>query len=214
MVDRDRELVQALRVGDAGAVERLVATYGDRAYRLASRITRNAADAEEIVQDAFVAVVRKIETFRGDAAFGSWMYRIVANAAYRRLRGQRARYGHVSLDALLPRFDERGRHVLPVADWSPAVADPHAQAELRLALARPSRSCPRTTVRPWCCTTWRGRSNLEIAEALNLSVPNVKSRVHRARLFLRRRLGEHMARRRLPRSPEAAAKSSLATACA
>jgi len=64
-VDRDRRLVEALRRGDPNAADHLITTYGDRAYRLAIRITGNRQDAEEVVQDAFWTVVRKIETFRG-----------------------------------------------------------------------------------------------------------------------------------------------------
>src|SRR5947208_16790486 len=82
-IDRDDLLVKALRRREPAAAELLVATYGDRAYRLASGISGNARDAEEVVQDAFWAVVRKIDTFRGESAFGSWFYRIVANTAYR-----------------------------------------------------------------------------------------------------------------------------------
>src|SRR5438552_18761788 len=81
-VDRDRELVEDLRLREPTAVERLVATYGDRAYRLASGITGNAEDAEEVVQDVFWAVVRKVDTFRGESSFGSWLSRIVAHAFY------------------------------------------------------------------------------------------------------------------------------------
>ena len=73
-IDRDRALVDALRRRDPSAAEHLVATYGDRAGRLATRITGNAQDAEEAVQDAFWSVIRKIDTFRGDSAFGSWVY--------------------------------------------------------------------------------------------------------------------------------------------
>ena len=65
-IDRDSQLVDALRVGAATAADLLVATYGDRAYRLAIGITRNEQDAEEAVQDSFWSVVRKIDTFRGD----------------------------------------------------------------------------------------------------------------------------------------------------
>src|SRR6266566_6153205 len=79
--DRDLDLLEALRLHEPTAVERLVTTYGERAYRLATSITGNEQDAEEVVQDAFWTVVRKIETFRGESAFGSWLYRIVANAA-------------------------------------------------------------------------------------------------------------------------------------
>jgi hypothetical protein len=77
-VDPDAELVQRLRRREAGAVDALVATYGDRVYRLAVRITGNASDAEEVAQDALWTVTSKIDTFRGTAAFGSWLYRITA----------------------------------------------------------------------------------------------------------------------------------------
>lgn len=78
--DRDLGLVEALRCREATAAERLVATYGDRAYRLAVGIRGNGQDAEEVVQDACWRVVRKIDTFRGDATFGSWFYRIDGQA--------------------------------------------------------------------------------------------------------------------------------------
>src|SRR5207245_1425894 len=83
---------------------------GDRAFRLATSITGSEQDAEEVVQDAFWAVVRKIDTFRGESAFGSWLYRIVANAAYQKLRGQRSRGRDLSLDEVLPSFDAWGSH--------------------------------------------------------------------------------------------------------
>ena len=67
--DRDGPLVEALRRRDADAAERLVTTYQSRAYRLAVGITANAEDAEEVVQDAFLSAVRKIDTFRGESAF-------------------------------------------------------------------------------------------------------------------------------------------------
>src|SRR5260370_6696973 len=87
----DLDLLEALRRREPMAAERLVTTYGERAYRLASGITGNGPDAEEVVQDAFWTVVRKIDTFRGESAFGSWLYRIVANAAYHNPRGRQSR---------------------------------------------------------------------------------------------------------------------------
>ena len=79
-MDRDYRLVNALSSRQPRAPEELLGTYGGRAYRLALRITRNAADAEEVVQDAFCTIVRKIDAFRRQSAFSSWLYRIVANA--------------------------------------------------------------------------------------------------------------------------------------
>jgi RNA polymerase sigma-70 factor, ECF subfamily len=107
-VDRDHDLLEALRRREPLAAEHLVSTYGDRAYRLATRITGNAEDAQEVVQDAFWVVIRKIDTLRGESAFGSWLYRIVTNAAYQMLRRRPNQRHELSLDEVLPQFDERG----------------------------------------------------------------------------------------------------------
>src|SRR5438093_12146107 len=101
-IDRDAGLVEALRRKDAGAAEALVRTYGDRVYRLAIRITSNEQDAEEVVQDALWTVSRKIDTFKGESAFGSWLYRITANAAYQKLRSRQNKRQEVSWEDLLP----------------------------------------------------------------------------------------------------------------
>ena len=119
-IDRDGRLLKALRRREPAAAELLVATYGDRAYRLASGISGNARDAEEVVQDAFWAVVRKIDTFRGESDFGSWFYRIVANTAYEKLRHRPGRRNEIALDEVLPRFLE-GPTVSPKTSREPHV---------------------------------------------------------------------------------------------
>ncbi len=188
--DRDHDLLQTLRRGEPMAAEDLVTRYGERAYRLASRITGNGSDAEEVVQDAFWTVVRRIDTFRGESAFGSWLYRIVANAAYQKLRGRPSGRREISLDDVLPLFDERGRHAALVADWSPRVDDPAMQVELRTALSTAIEELPATYRAVLVLRDVEGRSNGEIADVLGLNTGVVKTRVHRARLFLRKRLGE------------------------
>jgi RNA polymerase sigma-70 factor (ECF subfamily) len=187
-VDRDRQLVEALRLRDTAATERLVAAYGDRAYRLAIGITGNAPDAEEVMQDAFWSVIRNIDTFRGESAFGSWLDRIVANAASAKLRAGRSRRTDLSLDELLPVFHERGQHGEPIADWSTRLDDPSLQTELRMVLTSAIEELPADSGAVLVLHDVEGWSNLEIAEVLHLSVASVKSRVHRARLFLRKRL--------------------------
>src|SRR2546427_7069440 len=191
-VDRDRQLVEALRSREPAAAECLVAKYGDRAYRLATGIAGNSQGAEEVVQDAFWAVVRKIDSFRGESAFGSWIYRIVANAAYQKLRRRRNREQELSLDEVLPFCDECGRHVAPEIDWTPRAGDPAAQTELRMALTAAIDDLPAASRTALVLRDVEGRSNEEIAEALGLTVPVVKTRVHRARLLLRKRLGDCM----------------------
>ncbi|HZE76050.1 MAG TPA: sigma-70 family RNA polymerase sigma factor, partial [Gemmatimonadales bacterium] len=98
-VDRDAQLVERLRRQEPGAPEELIATYGDRVYRLAIRITSNEQDAEEVVQDALWTAARKIDTFKGESAFGSWVYRITANAAYQKLRSRHGQRNEISWDA-------------------------------------------------------------------------------------------------------------------
>jgi len=191
-MDRDQDLLAALRRREPLAAERLVSTYGERAYRLAARITGNGEDAQEVVQDAFWTIVRKIDMFRGDSAFGSWLYRIVANAAYQKLRGRQSRRHELSLDDVLPLFDECGRHAEPVADWSPAASDPAVQAELRTTLSAAIDELPAAYRAVLVLRDIEGRSNAEIADALGLGIAVVKTRAHRARLFLRKRLDECM----------------------
>src|SRR6266446_6319390 len=94
-------------------------------------ITRNAHDAEEVVQDAFWSVLRNIGTFRGDASLGSWIYRIVANAAYQNVRRSRHRPEEICLEDVLPSFQEDGRHAGQISDWSARIDDPAIQTELR-----------------------------------------------------------------------------------
>jgi len=192
--DRDWSLIDALRQREPIAAERLVATYGDHAYRVAIRITGNAQDAEEVVQDAFWSVVRKIDSFRGAAAFGSWLYRIVVNAAYHTRRRGHGRRRDRALAEASPVLDRDGRHQEPVADWSARLDNPSAQSELRLVLTAIDELPPeyRTLV---VLRDVEGLSHREISEVLGITVSCAKTRVHRARLFLRQQLAEYLAPR-------------------
>ena len=195
--ERDGQLVEALRYGEAGAAERLVRTYQGRAYRLAIGITGNPEDAEEVVQDAFWAAIRKIDTFRGEAAFGSWLYRIVVNGACNRIRSRRAQPMELTLDDVLPGFDGNGRHAAPVADWSASVDAPSCRAELRLAVGAAIRELPVRYRAALVLRDVEGLSTAEVAAALGLTLSNAKNRIHRARLFVRKRLTESPSLRRL-----------------
>jgi len=190
-VDRDLALLDALRHGAPDAAEQLVATYGDRAYRLAIGITGSSQDAEEVVQDALWSVIRKIDTFRGESAFGSWLYRIVANAAYQKLRARFSRRAEISLEDVLPAFHEDG-HVAPIADWPVDLDDPSRSTDIRLVLNGAIAELPADYRTVLLLHDVEGLSNAEVAAVLGITVGNVKSRVHRARLFLRKRLAVSM----------------------
>ena len=191
-VDPDAVLVERLRRRDGGAAEALVASYGDRVYRLAIRITGNSSDAEEVVQDALWAAICKIDGFRGTAAFGTWVYRITANAAYQKRRGRLVERNATSWDDLAPSFDETGRHVQPGLDWSPRLKEPALQAEVQSVLRAAIEELPEDHRAAFLLHDVEGLSNPEIAEALQTKLATVKSRVHRARLFLRSRLADYV----------------------
>jgi RNA polymerase sigma-70 factor (ECF subfamily) len=191
-VDSDAALVEALRREDPEAPELLVETYGDRVYRLALRITGSNEDAEEVAQDALWTAARKISTFKGEAAFGSWLYRIAANAAYQKLRARKAKAPEIAMDDVLPAFDEAGRHFEPMADWSERVDEQALQGELRRVLGAAIDELPPDYRTALVMHDVEGLSNPDIAEALGISLPAVKSRVHRSRLFVRRQLAEYM----------------------
>jgi RNA polymerase sigma-70 factor, ECF subfamily len=191
-VDPDAALVERLRRAEAGAVEVLVDTYGDRVYRLALRITGNASDAEEVVQDALWTASRKIDTFRGTAAFGSWLYRITANAAYQKLRGRRSKRNEVSWEDIAPSFDDKGQHAEVAVAWSRKVGDPAIEGELRSVLGSAIDELPPSLQATFLLRDVEGLAYPQIAEILQVTLGTIKVRVHRARLFLRKRLTDYM----------------------
>ncbi len=183
----DERLVEMLQRGEDGAVETLVDRYGAWIHRVARRLLDDPRDAEEITQDVLLIVVRKIHTFKGEAAFSSWLYRIAVNAAYQRLRSRGARR-EVSLEPFLPVFDEEGRTVGPVADWSAQLEDPAFAAEARTAIEGAIARLPEDYRIVILLRDVEELPNEEVADLLGLSVAAVKSRLHRARLVLRHEL--------------------------
>jgi RNA polymerase sigma-70 factor (ECF subfamily) len=191
-VDADADLVEALRREEPDAAERLVERFGDRVYRLAMRITGLNEDAEEAAQDALWTAARKIHMFKGESAFGSWIYRITANAAYQKLRTRRQKASEILLDDVLPSLDGDGHHFEPMDDWSNRVDEKALQGELRQVLTEAIDALPPDYRTALVLHDIEGVSNPDIAEALNISLPAVKSRVHRSRLFVRKRLSEYL----------------------
>jgi RNA polymerase sigma-70 factor, ECF subfamily len=191
-VDRDAALLEALRQGDPSAMERLVDTYADRVYRLTFRITGSKEDAEEATQDALWTVGRKIATFKGDSAFGSWLYRIAANAAYMKLRSRKAKSKEIAIADVLPALDDGGVHFEPMDDWSPKVEERALNGELRELLDTAIAELPPEYRAALVLHDVEGMPNPDVAEALGISLPAVKSRIHRSRLYLRKRLSDYM----------------------
>ncbi len=184
-------LVQRLRGGDPAALEILMEHYADRVYRLAHGITGNAADAEEVVQDVFLTLFRKIHTFEGRSALGSWIYRVTTNAALIKRRGRRADR-EVPLDLPFPAFLPDGHRAADPAflkaDWSQTPEADLLSKETREVLHRAIDNLPEQYRVVVVLRDVQGLSNEEVAEVVGESVACVKSRLHRARMVLREHL--------------------------
>lgn len=169
--------------------------FSGRVYRLAYGITRNAADAEEVVQDVFLTVCRKGDSFEGRSALGSWIYRVTANAALNKRRGKRLEL-ETSLEEQLPRFKEDGHRAgdraWVLADWSQNPERDLFSGETRAVLGRALDTLPENYRAVLVLKDVDELSNGEIAEMLGESVASVKSRLHRARMALREQLTRHL----------------------
>ena len=192
----DGALVERLRAHDAAALETLMGRHSARVYRVAFGITRNHSEAEEVVQDVFLTLYRKIDMFEGRAALGTWLYRVAANAALIKRRGKRVEL-ETSLEDCLPTFRDDGHRdgdrALLMADWSATPESLLLSGEARAVLGQALDRLPEHYRALLVLRDVEELSNEEVAEILGESVSSVKSRLHRARMALReiltRRLG-------------------------
>lgn len=193
MADKDGPLVEKVMAGDQAAFTELVKRYQGKVYQLALRLTGNQMDANDVLQDVFLSVYQKIHTFRGAAAFSSWLYRITANASFARLN-QRKRAAAVSIDDVLPAVEGQ-EPPNAFSEWTQPPDTILFNQEARRALEKAISGLPEEFRTVVVLRDVQNMSNQEVAEILNLSVAAVKSRLHRARLALRRQLGEFLATR-------------------
>lgn len=193
--DVERVLIASLRDGDLGALEALMARYGDRVFRLAYGICRNEADAEEVAQDVFLTVFRKIDTFEGKSAFWTWLFRITTNSALIKRRGKRFEI-EVSLEQYLPAWrpdgHRAGERSFVLRDWSPSPEGELLSGEVREVLHRAIDALPPDYRAVLVLRDVEGLSNEDVAGVVGETVACVKSRIHRARMVLRERLTTHL----------------------
>ena len=191
-ISEEMALVHAAKAGDVSAFESLVKKYDRNVFRIANHITHNREDAEDVVQDAFLKAYENLEQFQGQSKFYTWLVRIAVNEALMKLRKRRPERT-VSLDEDVKTDDDS----LPreVADWSPNPEQQYSQAELKDILTRTIQGLPQGFRTVFVLRDVEGLSTEETAEALDLSIPAVKSRLLRARLQLRDRLSRFFQKR-------------------
>ena len=181
----DETLAARAAAGDGHAFEEIVARYEGRVFRLACRLT-SETDAPDVLQDTFLQVYRNLPSFRGEAQFATWLYRIATNAALMLRRG-RARKPVESLDSFLPRFDEHGMHAdlpaqLQIASHADELIDRQALVEkARAGIGR----LPDLYRDAFVLRDLEEMSTTDVAQVLGVEPATVRQRVHRARLMLR-----------------------------
>lgn len=179
-VPDEARLVGRARDHDPAAFEQLIVTHGPQLQRMLRRMLGSAPDAEEVLQETFLKAWRGIERFRGEALFSTWIYRIAINEA-------RRRQAYDSHRRALPIDDV----MLELPDLAEGPASLAESAELESFIEQCVAELPASYREAVVLRDVEGLSNEEAAAVLELDIRNFKSRLHRGRVAIRRRVEEH-----------------------
>jgi RNA polymerase sigma-70 factor (ECF subfamily) len=193
---RERRLIRRLRDRDEGAFREMMRTYHQQVYNLIFRMLGNREEAEDLAQEVFVTVFKSIDSFRGDAKFSTWLYRIAANHCKNRYKYLSRRRFHAAqpLDELSER-DSAGRDGGPSVHLQAQISEPDeilAGKRLEAAVQEAIASLDDEHRLLVVLRDVQGLSYQEIATITQLAEGTVKSRLHRARMALKDRLKKHI----------------------
>ncbi len=173
----DNFLARSAAAGDVQAFEELYKRHNRRVYSLCLRMTKSASEAEDLTQDAFIQIFRKIGSFRGDSAFTTWLHRLTVNQVLMHFRKRSVKLEHTAEDGETPVQVVRGTeepNKMPVLD---RISLDHAIAQL-----------PPGYLSVFVLHDIEGHDHEEIAKMLGIAVGTSKSQLHKARMKLRRLL--------------------------
>jgi RNA polymerase sigma-70 factor (ECF subfamily) len=189
----EKALLAGMQAGDGDAFEMVVRSYSGRMLIIARRIVGNEEDARDAVQDAFLSAFKGIGRFEGLSRLGTWLHRIVVNAALSRLRS-RQRHPERSIEDLLPHFGEGEHQIDPPAPWKATPETGLQVQELRALVRSCINQLPETYRIVLLLRDIEGLDTEATAQALETSAGIVKTRLHRARQALRALLDPHFRR--------------------
>ena len=184
----DEQLVDIIKNKTSAeeAFETLVARYTNRAFGLCLRFTRNREDAQEALQETFINVYRKIENFEGNSSFASWLFRVTVNTSLMKLRKKRQNARTQLMNEMSP--DQQAR-LNEVADQNQRTPDEQrAHKHMQVLLTQAIEALPKEFKDVFILKDVDGLSSIAVAKVLGISEPAVKSRLHRSRLLLRKKL--------------------------
>jgi RNA polymerase sigma-70 factor (ECF subfamily) len=182
----DLTLIKRFCRGSSEAFEEIVARYESKVYNLAMRFCRNPEDTEEVLQDVFTTLYKKLPKFEGKSQFSSWLYRIVVNASFMKLRKRRQTSHTGFIEDLNPLVKQQclERESSEIIRSDTIALSGEVRDRLEDAIGR----LPEEYRAVFVLRDVDGLSNQEVGEILSLSIPAVKSRLHRSRIMLRRKL--------------------------
>ena len=180
--------LSALQQGDKTAFAQVVELYADRLYNLALKLTNDSFEAEDVVQEALLSAYKYISRFEGRSSLGTWLYRITYNSAMMRHRKKRPET--VSIDEPVT-LDDGEQVPRQFFDWCCLPESDLLTAESLEYMNEAIQMLPEVLKTVFVLRDIEGLSTIDAADILDISVPAVKSRLHRARLFLREQLSEY-----------------------
>lgn len=188
----DEELVRMfVEEKDEDAFNEIANRYGEKVFRLALRITRSTHIADEVLQEVFLTLVEKLDSFREESTFSTWLYRVATNASLIQIRKRNKHGKSVSLDDYVP-YNEKGMlSEILLKDWSYSPDEIFAGKEGMEVIERAIDELPEKYRIVFHLRDIVGLSNEQVGDILGLSISAVKSRIHRARLFLRDSLSDY-----------------------
>ena len=169
----------------------IVEQYSDLAYSVAFRMLRNAEDAEDAVQEAYISAFKALPNFKGQSKLSTWLYRIVVNACLMKIRKEKSRAKYISENT----FDDA-----LIYDWKNDPEKAAVNDELRSTMEGGLNFLSPDLRATVVLRDIQGLSTEEAAEALSISVASLKSRLHRARILLRKHLEEYSSLSLLPQT--------------
>lgn len=184
-MDTERELVKKVLNGDTKAFSELVRQYEDTVFSFAFKVCRNREKAEEVTQDTFVNVFRKLHQFDGKSKFSTWLYSIVTNNCLMKNRQRK-------INGVFVYLEPQHEQTYTSSRDNPTPLEKVMSDELRKKLDNAILSLPVEYRVVFVLRDIEGLTAHEVAEILNLSIPAVKSRLHRARSYLRDQLSEYV----------------------
>jgi len=188
----DKKLVRSfVESQNEGAFNEIVRRYADKIYRTALRITRNPITAEDVLQEVFIILMEKMNTFHAESTFSTWLYSVTAKMSFSQLRTEKKHRNNVSFEEDIYKVEDGMLKGLELQDLSHFSDEMFLSRERMEIIENAINELPVPYRAVFHLRDVEGLTNAEVAEILNLSLPNVKSRIFRARLFLRGKLSNY-----------------------